>query len=231
VKRVRFYLLTTTATSLLAVSLASAAHKQAKDSLSDYLQRLEQPTRPVAVQTQGSLWRDDGRLAQLASDYKASKVGDLVTVEIVQDTTAQNSSNVATDRSFKSQSGIDSLPGRIKTGGIQNLFSPHSSTTLQGKAQAVSKSSLRTSVQGQVVAVLATGALVIEAERSIVMNNERQTVLLRGVARLGDIGPDNAVLSNNLSHLEVELKGKGVISDGTRQPNAVVRLLLKLLAF
>jgi flagellar L-ring protein FlgH len=218
-------------TVLLVAGLASAAQKKAKDSLSEYLQRLGEPARPVAIQSPGSLWRDDGRLAELASDYKARRVGDLVTVEIIQDTTAQNSSNVASDRSFKSQSGIDSLPGRIKTGGIQNLFSPHSSTTLQGKAQAVSKTSLRTSLQGQVVAVLASGALVLEAERSMVMNNERQTVLLRGVARGGDIGPDNSVLSNNLSHLELELKGKGVISDGTRPPNAVVRLLLKLLAF
>jgi flagellar L-ring protein FlgH len=224
----RLFLITAT---LCIVTIASAARKQTRDSLSDYLQRLGEPARPVYIQTPGSLWRDDGKLAELASDYKARKIGDLVTVEIIQDTTAQNSSNVASDRSFKSQSGIDSLPGRIKTGGIQNLFSPHSSTTLQGKAQAVSRSTLRTSLQGQVVAVLPSGALVLEAERSVLMNNERQTVLVRGVARVGDIGPDNAVLSNNLSHLEVELKGKGLISDGTRPPNAVVRLLLKLLAF
>jgi flagellar L-ring protein FlgH len=71
----------------------------------------------------------------------------------------------------------------------------------------------------------------VEAERSLTMNNERQTVILRGVARAADVAPDNSVLSNQLSNLELELKGKGVISDGTRPPNVIVRLLLRVLGF
>jgi flagellar L-ring protein precursor FlgH len=82
-----------------------------------------------------------------------------------------------------------------------------------------------------VAAVLPSGALVIEAERSVLMNNERQTVVVRGVARPGDIAPDNTVVSNDLSNLELELKGKGVVSEGTRPPNVVVRTLLRIFGF
>jgi flagellar L-ring protein precursor FlgH len=63
------------------------------------------------------------------------------------------------------------------------------------------------------------------------MNNERQTVILRGIVRGGDIAPDNSLLSNQLSNLELELKGKGVISDGTRPPNVIMRVLLRILGF
>jgi flagellar L-ring protein precursor FlgH len=63
------------------------------------------------------------------------------------------------------------------------------------------------------------------------MNNERQTVLVRGLVRPGDISPANSVLSNNVGNLELELKGKGVLSDGTRPPNLLVRLMLKLVGF
>jgi len=49
--------------------------------------------------------------------------------------------------------------------------------------------------------------------------------------RPADIGPDNAVLSTALSNLEVELQGKGVISDGVRQPNLLTRLMHRLLGF
>jgi flagellar L-ring protein precursor FlgH len=149
----------------------------------------------------------------------------------VQDTTATNTANVGTDRSFKANSGIDALAGRVSTSGVQSLFSPRSSQTLQGKAQASSKSTLRTSLTGTVVATLSTGALVVEAERSLTMNNERQTVILRGIVRGGDIAPDNSLLSNQLSNLELELKGKGVISDGTRPPNVIMRVLLRILGF
>ena len=72
------------------------------------------------------------------------------------------------------------------------------------------------------IAVLPSGNLVIEARRSVTANNERQTVLLRGVARPGDLTPDNTVLSTQLSDLEVELKGHGVLSDAARPPDPAI---------
>jgi flagellar L-ring protein precursor FlgH len=82
-----------------------------------------------------------------------------------------------------------------------------------------------------VVAVLPNGVLVIEAERELTMNNERQTILLRGLVRPGDVAPNNTVPSNAVGNLELELKGKGVLSDGTRPPNLIVRWLLRILGF
>lgn len=111
------------------------------------------------------------------------------------------------------------------------LFAANSNSQLQGQAQTASKSSLQTSVAGQVVAVLSSGGMVVEARRQLLMNNERQTVLLRGVARPGDITPDNTIISTQLANLEIELRGKGVISDATRRPNWAVRALLWLVGF
>ncbi len=200
-------------------------------SLVEYLRRLsEQPAPPVAM-TAGSLWSDQGQLANLASDYKARHVGDLVTILVSQSLQAENTGNVATDRSFKASSGIDALAGHIRTSGVQNIFSPRSSETLAGKAQASSSSSFRTSLTGRIVAVLASGNLVVEAEREIVMNNERQTILLRGLIRPGDLSPENSVASNDVANLELEVKGKGVVSEGTRPPNVFTRWLLRLVGF
>jgi len=78
---------------------------------------------------------------------------------------------------------------------------------------------------------LPNGFLVIEAVRQMFMNNQHQTVIIHGVVRPGDIGPNNAVASTAISNLEVELKGKGVISDGVAPPNLLVRLVLKLVGF
>ena len=77
----------------------------------------------------------------------------------------------------------------------------------------------------------AGGNLVVEARRIINMNNEKQTIFLRGVVRRGDIGPNNMVASDSVGDLELEIKGKGVISDGVRQPNRVIRTILRLLDF
>jgi flagellar L-ring protein precursor FlgH len=202
-----------------------------RSSLREYLERVTPSRGAVASRTPGSLWSDNGKLSDLAADYKAQHTGDLVEIVIVHDTVAENSGDVASDRSFQTSSGIQSLPGHISTSGVQNLLAAQSSSSLKGKAQATSRSRLRTTLAGRVVAVLPNGNLVIEAAREVSMNNERQTVVLRGLTRPGDIGPDNSVLSTALSDLEIELKGRGVISDTTRQPNLLVRWLLRLLTF
>jgi flagellar L-ring protein precursor FlgH len=217
---------------VLMLSTAAGRNKKAENkSLSEYISRAEVSSQVTYAPTAGSLWSDRGRLANMVADFKARDVGDLVRILIVQDTSATNTANVGTDRSFKASSGIDALGGHLSNSGVQNLFSPRSSQNLSGKAQASSKSTLRTTLTGTVVAILRSGALVIQAERSLTMNNERQTVILRGVVRSADIAPDNSVLSNELSNLELELKGKGVISDGTRPPNIIMRILLRILGF
>jgi flagellar L-ring protein precursor FlgH len=220
---------------VLTLALPWLCHARTKtiqhESLANYIARMQQQAVDLTPASRGSLWTDNGRLTNMAADYKAAHVGDLITIAVLQDVQADNSGSVASDRSFKASSGIDALAGHISTSGVQAMFSPRSSVTLQGKAQASSKSSLRTSLAGRVVAVLSNGTLVVEAEREITMNNERQTLLLRGLVRPGDISPGNVVASNVIGDLEFELKGKGVISEGTRPPNAIVRLLLRIVGF
>lgn len=206
--------------------------KKGNESLRDYVAGVQaSSTTTPSTSASGSLWSDGGALTNLASDYKARSVGDLVVISIVEQTLAQASGTVASQRTFDTTSGITGLAGRINTGGVNPLFAANSDTQLKGQAQTASTSSLRTSVTGQVIAVLPNGNLVVEARRNVLMNNERQTVVLRGVARPGDVASNNVVLSSQLSNLEVELRGKGVISDGTRRPNWVVRALLRLVDF
>lgn len=219
---------------LLLVSaawLSASSGKSPDNNLAKYLARVQMAEAPPPAPTLGSVWADNGRMASLTTDYKARTAGDLLTILVAHDLTSSNTGDVSTGRSFKASSGIDSLPGRLKTAGVANLLGLHSAETLGGKGQATSTSKLRTSLAGRVVAVLPSGNLVIEAERSIVMNHERQKIVLRGVVRAGDVGPDNTVISNTISNLELEIKGKGVVSDGTRPPHPILRLILRVLNF
>jgi flagellar L-ring protein precursor FlgH len=207
------------------------AASPAKDTLADYIQRMGGSAAPMAPGSLGSLWVDNGRLANLVADYKASRVGDLVTINISQNLSSTNTGNVASNRAFSASSGITALGGHISTSGVANLFSPNSTQALTGKAQATSTTALSTTLTGRVAAILPTGTLVVEAERRVVMNEQSETVILRGLVRPGDLDATNTVASNSVGNLEVEVKGKGVISDGTRQPNVVIRTLLRIVGF
>jgi flagellar L-ring protein precursor FlgH len=218
---------------LLVTSIWLEASKRdaPDDALAKYLARI-QTTLPVGpMLTSGSIWMDSGRMASLSADYKAMVAGDLITIAVVQDVTSSNANAVNTARTFSANSGITSLPGKLKVAGVTNLFGLNSAETLTGKGQASSATSVTTTLAGRVVAVLPGGNLVIEAERVINMNHEKQNIILRGVVRRGDIGANNTVASNTISDLELEIKGKGVISDGVRPVNRVLRAILNLLNF
>lgn len=224
-----FFLCLSTTTALLA---GTARKDRQAGSLDSYLSRIQLASAAsTEIRTPGSLWLDAGLLADAVSDVRARSVGDVVTIHILELTSAEANASVNTQRKFEANSGIDALPGKINTAGVQSLFSPHSSQTLQGQGQTTANSKLQTSLSGRVVAVLPSGALVLEAQRDVLINNQRNRILVRGVARPSDISADDAIFSTKLSDLEVELSGKGVVSDGTRQPNLVVRLLLRLLNF
>jgi flagellar L-ring protein FlgH len=215
---------------LTAAAFAKQKNVQ-QESLAMYVERVERQAVEPASGSPGSLWQDGGRLAYLTADYKAARIGDLITIVIVHDLTASNAANVSTARNFSASSGISALPGKLKTSGVEQLFSPTSAQTLSGKSQASTTSSLQTTLAGRVVAVLSSGLLVVEAERQMTMNNEKQTIVIRGLVRTGDIAPDNSVPSNNIADLELQLKGKGVLSDGTHPPNIIVRGILRVLGF
>ena len=181
--------------------------------------------------TYGSLWSPDGLMVEPAADYKAHALNDIVTVVVSVQTTAAQSGSVDSERNFNTNSAITGMAGDLSTKGTNPLLAASSSTTLKGTGSTNSSTAFSTSLTGQVIAVLPNGNLVIEAHRQIDMNNQHEEVIVRGIARPGDITPSNSVASTSLSALEIELKGKGIISDSVRPPNPLTRAILWLFGF
>jgi flagellar L-ring protein FlgH len=200
-------------------------------SLDEYIQQASR-NQPVPSTVTGSLWNPQGPFATLASDYKASKLGDLVTINVIESTSAAASGTAKTQRQYSGTSGISQLFGVVGArSGIQNLISPSSQEALNGQGQTASSSTLTTSLTGTVVAVLPNGFLVVQAGREVEVDNQRQKVVLRGIVRPDDLAQDNSVPSTQVGNLTIEVEGRGVISDGVRRPNALTRAIMKVLGF
>ena len=202
-----------------------------KTSLGDYLTRV----RALGAQEQrttGSLWSPSATLSATASDYKARHAGDLLIIRVVDSFSATNNGSAQAARSFSASSGVGALFGTLPASSrLQNLFSPTSTQTLNGKGQSALSSTLSISLAGRVVEALPNGVLVVEAARDLTVGNDRQTIVLRGLVRPGDVASDGSVLSSSVANLEAEVQGKGVVADAIHQPNVVVRALLKVLGF
>ena len=153
-----------------------------------------------------------------------------MTILVSVQTSAAQSGSVAGSRALSGNSSITGILGQSPS--IANpLLAAQSSATVKGQGQTASNTSFVTSLTGQIISVLPSGNLVVEAHREIFMNNQHENITVRGVLRPGDIGPANAVESASLSDLEIEMKGKGIIADNTRPPNILSRAIIWLLGF
>jgi len=231
--------ITTRITTVVTIALflhtgafAKLLSRNPQQTREEYIARIQQQTPSVPTETPlGSLWVNGGALTNLQVDYKASRLNDLVTIIVLQNTTAQATGNTSTQRDFNTQSGISGLAGHISTSGVTDLLTAQSSTKLKGSGSTDASTVMKTNLAGQVVAVLPNGNMVVEAQRMVTINNQKETMVVRGVLRPGDVSPDNTALSTALANLEIELKGKGVVSDANRPPNPLVRALLWVIGF
>ena len=219
---------------LLSASFSSGKtkFKDPQQTRTEYVQKLQdQENVPAPTTTVGSLWSPGSALTDMSADYKAHRIGDIIMLQVLEQTTAQSAGSVDSERAFQTNSGITALPGKLKVSGVNPLFGAQSSTQLKGQGSSSNTSKLLTAVSAQVIAVLPNGNLVVEAQREVFMNNQHETLFARGVLRPGDINPDNTAPSTALANLEIELKGKGVISDSTARPNPIMRAILWFVGF
>jgi len=222
--------------TFVPASFAAPRSKKSKvdknpNELADYLRRVR-GMNIASPATPGSLWVATGPLAVISNDYKARNPGDLLTIRLADNFTAATNGENKQSRQFSNTAGISGLLGKLATTNrLQNLFNASSATSLDGKGQSTMSSNVQLNLAAQVIETLPNGILVVQATRDITLGNDRQTVFLRGLVRPGDLAPDNSVASTAISELEVQIKGKGAVADTTRQPNIVIRMLLKFLTF
>ena len=77
--------------------------------------------------------------------------------------------------------------------------------------------SLQAKMTTRVVEVLPNGVLKIEGRQTIVLNGEEQEIVVSGLVRTRDIGPDNTVLSTYVADAHIAFKGTGILGDNQRQ--------------
>lgn len=174
------------------------------------------------IRSTGSLWRDS---AGLFEDRKARGLNDLVTINIVESSSATKKADTATSRDSSMDASITNLFGGSLTYDLKNLFGGGLSGTLAPKVQASGKNdftgtgnttrqgSLVATITARVVEVLPNGNFLIESRKDITVNREKQLLLLRGVIRPDDIAFDNTILSSYVANAEVIYTGDGVIND------------------
>jgi flagellar L-ring protein precursor FlgH len=163
-----------------------------------------------------SLWRDDTSRLMFA-DKRGASVGDILTIVISENTTANKNNETKTERSSSLAAQITSFfyPGALKVNGSMPAVSYSSDHKHDGLGSINNSETIVAHIAVKVMDVLPNHSLVVEGKRETSFANEHQTITLHGIVRPEDVASDNTVLSYNVADASIHIIGKGSITDST----------------
>ena len=180
----------------------------------------------AAGPTPGGLW-----MAGLASDRRARRANDLITIRVVENVTGLGSAESNLDKSSSASAslpnlfGLESrLPDAINPA---NLVGFGANTTFQGGGSTARTGQLSAVLTARVEEVLPNGDLLVQGVREIEINGDRQMLVLSGVVRVSDISPGNVVQSTAIGQMRIRYFGRGLIKDNL-SPGWLIRILNKI---
>jgi flagellar L-ring protein FlgH len=171
----------------------------------------------------GSLWSEES--SSPYSNSKAFKIGDIVNLLVVENTSAKSNAgsdtNVKDDFSAKLTHTIQRLTPVIgannsATGGLANQYTG-SGTTSRGNNVTARLSCV-------VTAVLPNGNLAIRGTHKVEVNNELQQITFSGVIRAQDVSAANTVYSYQVANADMSISGSGTLADA-ESPGWFTRIL------
>lgn len=183
--------------------------------------------------TTGSLWQEENGRAYLYEDMRAMRVGDILTVKIVENHKGSKSADTSAERESTlnnslAGSGIGylGLPGiRLGEEARRGLgIDATANSKFGGKGATSRADSLTGTISVIVTEVLPNGDLRIEGRRAVTVNSEKQMMLIAGLVRRVDVDTKNTVLSSAIADAKIEYSGLGVVDD-VQRPGWLVRVL------
>ncbi len=180
----------------------------------------------------GSLWSE--ATPGLFEDHRARRVGDTVVIQIDEDTAARGDASTNTARESESSASITGMLGlvgaisrAVPDLNLENLLNMVSESEFTGDAQTVRRNKVRGTISVHVRRVMPNGDLYVEGAKVVLVNNEELHMYVSGVVRPVDVSQDNMVSSSRIADAQVELTGRGDLSDNQR-PGWLTRIWNKV---
>ena len=175
------------------------------------------PETPAAP---GSLWSEGRVRVIIGMDGNARRVGDLITVDISEQTRTELVADTESSRESSVGGGIGSFFGVVNgiTSANPNLggqigLQANGAAEYRGDGSTRREGLLTGQLTCRVMSVQPNGNLVIWGTKEIEVNRETQYLVLTGVVRPRDIQADNTVFSHLVAEARIVFDGEGVVGD------------------
>ncbi len=197
-------------------------------------------TAPAAVEkvpdlayipTEGSLWDERSNMSEMFINSKARRIGDILTVKIIETSSAVNKASTETDRTSSLTAKIDNFFNyEERYPSTRPFFNPFSSVSgnissdFEGSGSTKRSGTLTAYMTARIVEIMPNGNYVIEGYREVRVNNENQIINLSGIVRPRDISADNVIQSTYIADAQITYSGTGIVND-RQKPGWLTRIL------
>lgn len=172
---------------------------------------------------QSSLW--NASKSSLLGDRRAARRGDILTVVIEIDDSAEMKNSTDRSRAGKEKMGLGSLfgiPQRIDAelpsgASMDEAVDSSGTSSYKGAGNVARNEKLTLRVAATVVEELANGVLRIEGQQEVRVNNELRELIVTGYVRPADISRQNEITYDKIAGAQVSYGGRGLITD-VQQP-------------
>lgn len=217
--------------SFISKFLVTALLMQVLAGCSTYVSQLEgqafEPVDPAVnlaneQPTNGAIFRS-GQSGLFATDQRARRVGDILTVtfnEIFAATKAQTAASSKADAfAVTLPTGLPNiLTGGFDTdaGGNGAGLTAGTNRTFSGAGNAAQSNSFTGSLAVTVTRVFPNGNMEVAGQKEITLNNGNEYVRVKGIVRPEDISATNIVSSTRLADAQIRYTGSGHLADASK---------------
>ena len=188
-----------------------------------YATPMPQNSRAAGPMDDSSLWAAGSD--SLFGDRRANHRGDILTVVIEIDDSAELTNSSDRNRSGQEKMGVGSLfgiPQRIDAGAangatLAEAVDANSSSIFSGSGNVSRQEKLTLRIAATVIEELPNGVLRIEGQQEVRVNFELRELLITGFVRPIDISRQNEITYDKIAGARISYGGRGLISNA-QQP-------------
>ena len=198
---------------LLVLLLASCSTQLEDRASIDFEPNIPVASKKVNKDKYGSIYSNSQK-GLFATDRRASKVGDILTVSLSENFSASKSQSAKSAK--KGELKFD-FPNVMTAGADDGLFDSSSDQSFDGSGSAGQNNSLKGQLSVTVTKVFDNGNMEILGQKKLTLNNGDEYIRLLGVIRPEDIDSQNTVLSSRIANAKISYTGAGDIADSSKK--------------
>jgi flagellar L-ring protein precursor FlgH len=198
---------------LLVLLLASCSTQLEDRASADFEPNIPVASKKVNKDKYGSIYSNSQK-GLFATDRRASKVGDILTVSLSENFSASKSQSAKSAK--KGELKFD-FPNVMTAGADDGLFDSSSDQSFDGSGSAGQNNSLKGQLSVTVTKVFDNGNMEILGQKKLTLNNGDEYIRLLGVIRPEDIDNQNTVLSSRIANAKISYTGAGDIADTSKK--------------